>query len=138
MEIAFPTLDALPKAAADFAAAMGSHRVFAFEGEMGAGKTTFIKALCQRLGVAEVVTSPTFAIVNEYTSSVLPCPIFHFDCYRLRSLAEAYDIGCEDYFYTGLCLIEWPEVVASILPEDTVYVRLCVDERGCRTLSFNV
>ena len=116
----------------DFVAAIGDRRIFAFYGKMGAGKTTFITAVCRELGVTEPVTSPTFAIVNEYHSSTLPTTggageglIFHFDFYRIRRLEEAYDIGFEDYLDSGaLCFIEWPELIEDLLPADTVHVTI--------------
>ena len=110
---------------------MGSHRVFAFYGEMGVGKTTFIRAICEALGVRETVTSPTFAIVNEYLIEDLSSSlkkVFHFDFYRIRRLSEAYDMGFEDYLYSGhVCFIEWPELVEELLPEDTVNVTIKED-----------
>ena len=110
---------------------MGSHRVFAFYGEMGVGKTTFIRAICEALGVRETVTSPTFAIVNEYLIEDLSSSlkkVFHFDFYRIRRLSEAYDMGFEDYLDSGhVCFIEWPELVEELLPEDTVNVTIKED-----------
>ena len=107
MEIRISDLELIREAAREFIQHIGEHRVFAFYGEMGAGKTTFIKAICEELGVEDVITSPTFAIVNEYTSS--DGPIYHFDFYRIKKLEEVYDMGFEDYFYSGaLCFIEWP------------------------------
>lgn len=100
-------LDQIREAAREFIAAMDNHTVFAFYGDMGAGKTTFIKALCEELGVEDVINSPTFAIINEYRSSNTGELIYHFDFYRIRKLGEAEDIGTEDYFYSGaLCFIE--------------------------------
>jgi len=130
-------LENIQEAARQFVEAIGSHTVFAFYGGMGAGKTTFIKAVCAELGVMEdVVASPTFAIVNEYDSS--KGPIYHFDFYRLKNLAEAYDIGCEDYFYSGhYCFLEWPELVEPILPEDVVRVEIREDEDGARTVKIS-
>lgn len=102
-------------------------RIFAFYGEMGVGKTTFIKAICNSLNVADVVSSPTFAIVNVYNTSDLE-ELYHFDFYRLKSIEEAYDIGYEDYFYSGnYCFIEWPEMIQSLLPAEVVKVVLSVD-----------
>ncbi len=124
MEILTPSLEHIAEAAARFAAAMGPRRVFAFHGKMGAGKTTFIKALCQCLGVDDMVNSPSFAIVNEYQDGRGE-PVYHFDFYRLKQLSEAYDMGCEEYFYSGhLCLIEWPDIVSDLLPEDTTHVSI--------------
>ncbi|MCR5050342.1 MAG: tRNA (adenosine(37)-N6)-threonylcarbamoyltransferase complex ATPase subunit type 1 TsaE [Paludibacteraceae bacterium] len=112
------------------------HRVFAFDGQMGAGKTTFIKKLCEEMGTTDVVNSPTFAIVNVY-DVVRPYPgeVYHFDCYRLKDIREAIDFGAEDYLYSGnYCFIEWPEMIESLLPEDTVYVRIVPQENGDRQL----
>lgn len=124
------------EAARQFLDAIGNRRVVAFYGGMGAGKTTFVKAICHELGVTDdIVTSPTFAIVNEYEGS---CgPIYHFDFYRVKSLSEARDMGCDDYFYSGnLCLIEWPELVEPLLPEDAVGVTIEEQPDGSRTLVF--
>lgn len=118
--------DLLPSTAGTEAAIKG--RVWAFYGKMGAGKTTFIKALCEELKVDDVVNSPTFAIVNEYHSQLLDAPVFHFDFYRIRRIEEAFDIGVDDYFYSGSpCLIEWPELIEDILPEDVV--RITIEEQ---------
>lgn len=105
-------------------------RVYAFYGQMGAGKTTFIKALCEQMGVKDVVNSPTFAIVNVYERSEvagggLQEEIYHFDCYRLKNIQEALDFGAEEYLYSGnYCFIEWPEMIQDLLPEDTVNIRI--------------
>ena len=123
--------------AQEFVEAIGNQRVVAFYGQMGAGKTTFIRAICEVLGVQEPVTSPTFAIVNEYAGRDEE-RIYHFDFYRLRHIREAYDIGFEDYLYSGcLCLIEWPELIEDLLPEDTVAVHITVGDDGARTFAFN-
>ena len=136
MKITISSLDAINEAAKQFVAAMGSNRVFAFYGQMGAGKTTFIKALCTELGVDDVITSPTFAIVNEYTAGD-GSPIYHFDFYRIKKLDEVYDMGYEDYFYNGgLCLIEWPELIETLLPEDAVEVHIAEQPDGTRTIEF--
>lgn len=136
MKITISSLEAINEAAKQFVAAMGSNRVFAFYGKMGAGKTTFIKALCTELGVDDVITSPTFAIVNEYTAGD-GSPIYHFDFYRIKKLDEVYDMGYEDYFYNGgLCLIEWPELIESLLPEDAVEVHIAEQPDGTRTIEF--
>jgi tRNA threonylcarbamoyladenosine biosynthesis protein TsaE len=132
--------------------------VFAFYGKMGAGKTTFVKAICEELGVDDVITSPTFAIINEYTISSwplaistkltansqqptancqLPRAIYHFDFYRIKKLEEVYDMGYEDYFYSGaLCFIEWPELIEEILPDDAVRVSIIEQEDGSRVVSY--
>ena len=136
MKRTISSCDAINEAAKQFVAAMGSNRVFAFYGKMGAGKTTFIKALCTELGVDDVITSPTFAIVNEYTAGD-GSPIYHFDFYRIKKLDEVYDMGYEDYFYNGgLCLIEWPELIESLLPEDAVEVHIAEQPDGTRTIEF--
>jgi len=135
MEITYKEEDIL-QAASQFVAAMGDSTVFAFHGKMGAGKTTFIKALCQALGVEDTVTSPTFAIVNEYRT-LAGSPVFHFDFYRIKKVSEAYDMGCEEYFYSGYpCFIEWPELVEEVLPEDTVTVTVEALPDGQRRLCF--
>ena len=113
----------------------GVSRSLAFLAPMGTGKTTFISALCEALGVDDVVNSPTFAIVNEYYSRRWQEPVYHFDFYRLRSLDEARAIGLEDYLSSGhLCLMEWPEVIEPLLPDDTLVVRLTENPDGSRTL----
>ena len=113
------------------------HRIFALYGEMGAGKTTFIKALCRVLQVEDSVSSPTFAIVNVYRTRDESF-VNHFDCYRMKSIEEAYDIGYEDYFYGGdHCFIEWPEIIEPLLPEDAIKVDISVDkDTGMRLVSF--
>lgn len=128
--IKVPNLEALPQAAREFAANMGDNTVFAFYGDMGAGKTTFINALCQVLGVdPEDTASPTFALINEYRSETTAELIYHFDFYRVETLEEALELGIEDYFDSGaICLIEWPERIAAALPADTVHVRITVDD----------
>jgi tRNA threonylcarbamoyladenosine biosynthesis protein TsaE len=130
-------LSGLNNAAQAFIEQMGPFRIFAFHGEMGAGKTTFIKAVCQQMGVAENITSPTFALVNEYR---LPGEgfIYHFDCYRLKNSAEAYDFGAEEYFYSGhYCFIEWPERIEPLLPDDAVWVDLLVLPDQKRRITFS-
>lgn len=135
--ILIPDEASLPRAAEEFKALMGDATVFAFEGEMGAGKTTFIAALCRALGVDEDPTgSPTFSIVNEYRSSTTAELIYHFDLYRIENLEQAFDIGIEDYLDCGaLCLIEWPDRIADILPDDTVRVEISVLPDGGRSLT---
>ena len=113
-------------------------RVFAFYGNMGAGKTTFIKQLCEDMGTQDVVNSPTFAIVNVYdVQTPYSGEVYHFDCYRLKDLREAQDFGAEEYLYSGnYCFIEWPEMIAPLLPDDTVQVRIEVQENGNRILTL--
>ena len=138
MTITIPTIAFLPTAAREFIDAMGDRRLFAFYGKMGAGKTTFIKAVCEALGTTDIVTSPTFAIVNEYDTAS-GRPIYHFDFYRIKRLAEVYDIGYEDYFFDsrgGICLMEWPELVEELLPDDTVRVTITEQPDGSRTIEF--
>ena len=114
----------------------GSARVFAFDGKMGAGKTTFIKCLCEAMGTEDVVNSPTFAIVNVYEVASGE-EVYHFDCYRIKDIREAMDFGAEEYLYSGnYCFIEWAEMIEPLLPEDTVWVKIEVEENGERTLSF--
>ena len=114
----------------------GSARVFAFDGKMGAGKTTFIKHLCEAMGTEDVVNSPTFAIVNVYEVASGE-EVYHFDCYRIKDIREAIDFGAEEYLYSGnYCFIEWAEMIEPLLPEDTVWVKIEVEENGERTLSF--
>ena len=159
MEITIKDLEHINEAAKEFVSQIGNRSVFAFYGKMGAGKTTFIKAICEELGVDDVITSPTFAIVNEYSLTIpeqssptrslshpspltshpspLTSKVFHFDFYRIKKLEEVYDMGFEDYFYSGsLCLIEWPELVEEVLPDDTVKVSIVENADGSRTVSF--
>ena len=144
--ITINSLQEIGAAAKEFVAQIGDRRVFAFYGQMGAGKTTFIKAICEELGVKDVITSPTFAIVNEYTASpnpsqggeqnsIRPTTIYHFDFYRIKKLEEVYDMGYEDYFYSGaLCFIEWPELIEELLPNDAVTVRIEMSGDGRRVV----
>lgn len=135
MEIRFKEED-IKQAAKQFVDGMGENTVFAFYGKMGAGKTTFIKAVCEQLGVDDTVTSPTFAIVNEYEAAG-GRPIYHFDFYRIKKVSEAYDMGCEEYFYSGHpCFIEWPELIEEVLPEETVNVTIEAQPDGDRLLVF--
>ena len=130
----------IAEAAEKFVALMGDNTVYTFTGEMGAGKTTFIAALCKALGVnPEEANSPSFAIANEYRSETTAELIYHFDLYRLDSLEEVMDIGFEDYLDSGaLCLIEWPEKVLDILPDDTVHVKINVNEDLSRDLTVTI
>jgi tRNA threonylcarbamoyladenosine biosynthesis protein TsaE len=113
-------------------------RVFAFYGKMGAGKTTFIQSVCRALGSGDTVTSPTFALINEY-DTVKNGSIFHFDFYRIKNLEEVFDLGYEDYLYSrSYCLIEWPELIETLLPENIVRVTIEVDIDGVRTISAEI
>lgn len=137
MEIKIQSLDQIHEAARQFIAEMGDNTVFALYGKMGAGKTTFIKAVCEELGVSDVITSPTFAIVNEYRSDTAGELIYHFDFYRIKKLEEVYDMGYEDYFYSGaLCFIEWPELVEELLPGNTIKVTIEEVENGEREVTL--
>ena len=137
MKIVINNLEDISRAAQEFLPLLKEHPVVAFYGGLGAGKTTFIKALCEELGVEDAVNSPTFAIVNEYYSTRLNGPIFHFDFYRIKRIEEAFDIGTDDYFYSGApCFIEWPELIEDILPEETVRVSIEEQPDGTRTIEF--
>lgn len=130
------TLENINAAAAEFLKELGDRKIVAFYGSMGAGKTTFIKAICDVLGVTDTVNSPTFAIVNEYLAANGDS-VYHFDFYRIKKIEEAYDFGYEDYFYSGnLCLIEWPELIEELLPEDTVRVKIEETTNGARELTI--
>lgn len=136
--IEIPSLSHLPIAAKQFADALKASgaTVVAFNGEMGAGKTTFIRALCHHLGVTNDMTnSPSFSIINEYAGT--EGPIYHFDLYRLNSVEEGLDIGVEDFLYSGhLCLLEWPERISPLLPDDTATVEITLNPDLTRTLTF--
>lgn len=137
MDIEIRSIDEIDEAAKRFASNMGSNKVFAFYGKMGAGKTTFIKALCRQLGVKDVIASPTFAIVNEYTVERTGESVFHFDFYRIRRLEEVLDMGFDEYINSQcLCFMEWPELVEDLLPEDAVRVSIEELPDGARRISF--
>lgn len=137
MTITIKDLDHIEDAAREFIGQMGDDTVFAFYGKMGAGKTTFIKALCKLLGVEDEVNSPTFAIINEYRSETTAELIYHFDFYRIKKLEEVYDLGYEDYFYSGaLCFIEWPELVEELLPLDAKKVTITENGDGSRSITI--
>ena len=129
--------------ATDILEKCGDRRVFAFDGKMGAGKTTFIKHLCEAMGTEDVVNSPTFAIVNVYEVEAMrrkgeKQEVYHFDCYRIKDLREAMDMGTEEYLYSGnYCFIEWAEMIEPLLPEDTVWVKIEAMENEERRLSFD-
>lgn len=135
MDLSLNSLVELPQAAETFLAGTASHRHFAFYGEMGAGKTTFIKALCKALGAKENVTSPTFALINEYTTRQKE-HIYHFDFYRIKKIEELYDLGAEEYFQTpgAYCFIEWPELAEEVLPDDVVKVYITVSANQHREI----
>ena len=141
MDIRIDHIDHIRDAARQFLSVVGNIKhaphVIAFYGSMGAGKTTFIKALCDELGVGDVVTSPTFAIVNEYTAADGRA-LFHFDFYRIRRLEEVYDMGYEDYFYRSdaLCFIEWPELIEELLPDDALRVDIGEATDGARIVTL--
>ena len=130
------SLNDISTAAERFVSNMGDARIFAFYGAMGTGKTTFIKAVCARLGVSDQITSPTFAIVNEYSGAE---PIYHFDFYRIRRIEEAYDLGFDEYCDSGcVCFIEWPELIEDLLPDDTVRVYIDTLPDGQRHIKVNL
>ena len=128
------SLDEYPSAAARFVQEMGDNRIFAFYGNMGVGKTTFIKSVCEAMGVQDAINSPTFAIVNEYEDAV-GNTIYHFDFYRIKELAEVYNMGYEEYFDGhAYCFIEWPELIEELLPEEAVKVCIHENDNGTRTI----
>lgn len=132
MRLKIESLETINSTAQLFINQIGERTVFAFNGKMGAGKTTFIKAICEMLGVKETVNSPTFSIVNEYEAADGRI-IYHFDCYRLNNIQEALDLGAEEYLYSGnLCFIEWSENIAPLLPDSIVHVDIVEDENGSR------
>ena len=134
MEIRIKSIEEIAVAAKEFVAAMGERKVFAFYGKMGAGKTTFIKAVCEELGVEDVINSPTFAIVNEYVDAQGE-PVYHFDFYRIKNQQEVMDLGYEDYVYSGhVCFMEWPELIENLLPDDAVKVTIEEEIDGGRVL----
>lgn len=131
------SLNDLEKVSRDFLLEVGDAKVFAFQGEMGVGKTTFIKSLCKILGVEDDINSPTFAIVNEYESKQIDKPIYHFDFYRINDIGEVFDMGYEDYFYSNsYCFIEWPEKIDGLLPLDTIMVTITENEDSSRTINI--
>lgn len=136
--ITITDLGDIDRAAREFVENMDDATVYAFYGDMGAGKTTFINALCNALGVEEdIINSPSFSIVNEYRSDTTAELIYHFDLYRLENMEEALDLGIEDYFDSGaLCLLEWPERVEDLLPDDTVRVSIWANDDDSRTINI--
>ncbi len=136
--IEIKSLENIREAAREFINKIDGNRVFAFNGKMGAGKTTFIKAICEEMGVKETVNSPTFSIVNEYEAANGQI-IYHFDCYRINKIQEALDLGAEEYLYSGnLCFIEWSENIAPILPDSTVNVNIEEKENGARKVMISI
>ena len=132
------SIDEIQQAAETFINHFRNERIFAFYGKMGAGKTTFIKALCRQLGSTDPITSPTFALVNEYSTSNNE-RIFHFDFYRIKNMEEALDIGFDDYIYSGkYCFMEWPENIEALLPENIVEVKINVLDSSEREISANI
>ena len=137
MTLEIKSLKTIHQTAQQFIDQMGDRTVFAFNGKMGAGKTTFIKAICEKMGVKETVNSPTFSIVNEYEAADGRI-IYHFDCYRINKIQEALDLGAEEYLYSGnLCFIEWSENIAPILPDSLVNVDIEEMEEGKREISIH-
>lgn len=136
MTLEIKSLDTIRQTAREFINNIDGHTVFAFYGAMGAGKTTFVKAICEEMGVKDVINSPTFAIVNEYEVEGRKS-IFHFDFYRINKPEEAFDFGYEDYFYSGnICFIEWPERIEGLLPENCVKVVIEEQEDGSRKIEM--
>ncbi|MDR2449853.1 MAG: tRNA (adenosine(37)-N6)-threonylcarbamoyltransferase complex ATPase subunit type 1 TsaE [Prevotellaceae bacterium] len=141
MQTIFPltidTLTALPQAAQQLLPLLEQHKVIAFYGAMGAGKTTLIKAICDAMGITGTVNSPTFALVNEYRKPGGE-PLYHFDFYRINKPEEAFDLGYEEYFFSGhACLVEWPELIAPLLPANALHLHINVDDNGTRTLNIS-
>ncbi len=131
------SIDEIGKVAEDFLQTYSEPAVFCFYGSMGAGKTTFVQALCEKLNVVDIVNSPSFAIVNEYNTNVGDS-IYHFDFYRLKEEEEAYDLGCEDYFYSdSYCFLEWPEKIVSLLPEKRYDVKVTVLDDNTREIEVS-
>ena len=136
MLLKIDSINDLPEAADAILEALNGRSIVAFWGEMGAGKTTLIRALCDRLGITDTVTSPTFALVNEYHTETGE-PIYHFDFYRINRIEEVFDFGYEEYFYSvTLCLIEWPEKIEGLLPEETLSVRIRITGDDSRTIEI--
>jgi tRNA threonylcarbamoyladenosine biosynthesis protein TsaE len=134
--IVIKSLREIERAAAEFLEMIGNNKIIALYGSMGAGKTTFTKALCKVMGVVDGVNSPTFSIINEYRN-LEGTPVYHFDFYRIESLSDAFDIGYEEYVYSGeLCIIEWPEKIEQILPDETLKVQISVLDDESREITF--
>ncbi|MDR2841130.1 MAG: tRNA (adenosine(37)-N6)-threonylcarbamoyltransferase complex ATPase subunit type 1 TsaE [Paludibacter sp.] len=136
MTIEIVSLSQIHDAAKKFVSSIGNNSIFSFNGKMGVGKTTFIKAICEELGVKESINSPTFSIINEYSTSD-GSTIYHFDFYRINTIGEAKEIGTEEYLYSGnLCLLEWAENIASLLPDSVINVKIDEDNNGKRIISI--
>lgn len=137
MEIQIDNLEALPAAARTFKELLKEHKIFAFKAEMGTGKTTFISALLKEIGVNDPAGSPTYSLVNEYETDM--GQVFHFDLYRLESEEEAFDIGLEEMLYgSGICLIEWPEKIENLLPEETIWSYIRRNDDNSRTITIKL
>jgi tRNA threonylcarbamoyladenosine biosynthesis protein TsaE len=135
MDITLHGLADLKEAAKKMLEVIGDNKIVLFYGDMGAGKTTFIKSICAELGVKETVSSPTFSIVNEYEGN--GNTIYHFDFYRIKSIQEAYDIGYEEYFYSGnMCFVEWPDKIDELLPDHYLKVEIQTMEDDSRVFSI--
>ena len=134
--ITISSLEELDNAAGRFLELAAGHTVIVFSGELGAGKTTFIQAICRKLGIEVEVNSPTFSLVNEYFSPE-GNSVFHFDLYRIETAEELYDMGYEEYFYSGaMCLVEWPEKARKLIPEDALWVKINVGKNEARIIQF--
>ena len=137
-ELRINSLEDINSVAKQFIELVGESRVFAMYGAMGVGKTTFVKAVCEELGVDDTINSPTFAIINEYRTPQDKI-VYHFDFYRIEDVQEAYDFGYEDYFYSkAMCFIEWPERIESILPADVINLNFTEEEDGSRTIQVKM
>ncbi|MBR1774584.1 MAG: tRNA (adenosine(37)-N6)-threonylcarbamoyltransferase complex ATPase subunit type 1 TsaE [Bacteroidales bacterium] len=137
-EFTIHSLEDIDRVAKEFLSSIGENKIFAFNGKMGAGKTTFIKAICKALNVQDNVCSPTFAIVNVYNSDEVG-EIYHFDFYRLNEPSQALDIGTEEYFYSGnYCFLEWAENIGEFLPEDCIFVDITENTDKMRTVKLNL
>lgn len=135
-QLVIPSLSEIDRVAEEFLREIGDNTLIAFYAPMGSGKTTFTTAITRVLGVKDAVCSPTFTIINEYRTAKGDS-MFHFDFYRINRLSEAMDLGLDDYFYSGcLCIMEWPENIEELLPEETLKVTITVNTDGSRTLSW--
>lgn len=136
MKLILSSLESIQKTAILFLENTTNFKIIAFYGDMGVGKTTFIKALCNEMDVIDTVSSPTFSLVNEYRTKKANS-VYHFDFYRINSIEEVYDLGYEEYFYSGnLCFIEWPELIEELLPDNCLRVKIIEDKDGARIIEF--